>query len=238
MLILPLRTGTLRAGDDLPARLLENGALQNGDIVVVSSKAVATTEGAAMLLTDDADAFREAVLKETDRLHGTVLPGCAQAMLCELRPEGLRTGTILAANAGLDRSNVEAGHVIGWPKDPVASVRNVRVSLEQASGTRIGVIISDSCCKPRRQGVTAYALTVSGFSPIISRVDEKDLFGRKLRMTQEATADQLATAANFVMGNGAEGTPAAIIRDHGLTLSDFEGWVPGIEPSEDLFNGL
>ncbi len=238
MHILPLRTGILDAKDDLPARLLKAGSLQTGDIVVVSSKAVATTEGAAMRMADDANAFREAVLKETDRLHGTVLPGCTQAMLCELRPEGLHTGTILAANAGLDRSNVETGHVVGWPKDPVLSVRNVRAALERASGARIGVIISDSCCKPRRQGVTAYALTVSGFSPIISRVNEEDLFGRKLRMTQEAVADQLATAANFVMGNGAEATPAAIVRDHGLALSDFEGWVPGIEPSEDLFGGV
>jgi coenzyme F420-0:L-glutamate ligase/coenzyme F420-1:gamma-L-glutamate ligase len=81
-------------------------------------------------------------------------------------------------------------------------------------------------------------LTVSGFDPLISQIDTPDLFGTPLKMTHEATADQLATAANFLMGNADESTPAVVIRDHGLPLTDFHGWVPGIARKDDLFAGL
>ena len=79
-------------------------------------------------------------------------------------------------------------------------------------------------------GVTAFALVCVGLDPLLSQQGVEDLFGKPLRITTEAIADQLATAANFVMGNAGQSTPAAIIRAHGLRLSDFAGWVPGIEP--------
>jgi len=83
--------------------------------------------------------------------------------------------------------------------------------------------------------VTAFALVVSGFDPLVSKIGERDLFGRELTMTVEAVADQLATAANMIMGNAAESRPATIIRNHGIPFTDFEGWVPGISKEEDLF---
>ena len=67
---------------------------------------------------------------------------------------------------------------------------------------------------------------------------KQDLFGKELKITTEAIADQLATAANTLMGNASQSTPIVIIRDHGIPLSDFAGWVPGIEPSADLFRGI
>ena len=75
----------------------------------------------------------------------------------------------------------------------------------------------------------------SGLDPLLSQKGKTDLFGKPLKITTEAVADQLATAANFLMGNAAQSIPAVIIRDHGLTLSDWEGWIPGIEPEKDLF---
>ena len=110
--------------------------------------------------------------------------------------------------------------------------------LTEDHGKKIAVIVSDSCCVPRRMGVTAFALVTSGIDPFVAQKGKPDLFGRALRFTQEAIADQLATTANMVMGNADQSTPAAIIRDHGISLSPFDGWVKGIEPEEDLFRSM
>ncbi|MDD4287793.1 MAG: coenzyme F420-0:L-glutamate ligase [Candidatus Peribacteraceae bacterium] len=251
MKILPLSTPILKRGDDLAALLTAAGTLLENDIVVVSSKAIAMTEGTVIDLknihpTAEAEewaqrsgrsaTFRQAVLDETKRLHGKVAGGSALAMLTEVKPTGLK-GTLLVPNAGLDQSNVPDGFAIGWPLDPVASAKLLRQRLQEKTGKRIAVVVSDSCCRPRRWGVTAFALVACGLDPLSSQIGRKDLFGRPLTMTVEAVADQLATAANTVMGNADQSIPAAIIREHGLTLSDFEGWVKGIEPEEDLFQG-
>jgi coenzyme F420-0:L-glutamate ligase/coenzyme F420-1:gamma-L-glutamate ligase len=259
MQIIPVPTPLLTSGDHLAGILAARADLREGDILVVSSKALATTEGdaidlRALRVTDAAHAwagrcgqpaaFLQAVLDETARMHGTVSEACPQAALTELRPDGFPHGTLLTANAGLDLSNVADGFTVGWPRDPAASTARLRRDLEglifpdENVLPRIAVILSDSACKPRRLGVCAIALCASGIEPLVSLVGQKDLFGRELRMTYEAIGDQLATAANLVMGNDAQCTPAAIIRDHGLRLSPFEGWVPGIAPEEDLFRGI
>ncbi|MDD5040824.1 MAG: coenzyme F420-0:L-glutamate ligase [Candidatus Peribacteraceae bacterium] len=251
MKILPLSTKILKHGDDLAAVLSAAEKFEESDVVVVSSKAIAMVEGTVIDLktitpTTEAEnwarlgsrsaAFRQAVLDETKRLRGRVAGGSPIAMLTELRPAGMK-GSLLVPNAGLDQSNVPAGFAIGWPFDPVASAKLLRKLLQEKTGRRIAVIVSDSCCRPRRWGVTAFALVACGLDPLSSQIGKSDLFGRPLTMTVEAVADQLATAANAVMGNGDQSIPAAIVRDHGLTLSDYCGWVEGITAEEDLFNG-
>jgi len=253
MQLIPIKTPLLKSGDNLAQILTENTKFEDGDILAISSKAVATVEGTAIDLskievTEEgrkwADrcgrtpGFRQAILNETERLHGKVVGGCPHAMLTELKPEGYPEGIILVPNAGLDQSNVEEGFAVGWPLDPVGSVSRLRKELEKKTGKRIAVILTDSCCRPRRIGVTALTLTASGIDPLESQIGKHDLFGKELKMTQEARGDQLATAANMVMGNADESIPAAIIRDHGLKLSDFEGWVESMEPEEDLFAGI
>ncbi|MFA7681827.1 MAG: coenzyme F420-0:L-glutamate ligase [Candidatus Peribacteraceae bacterium] len=253
MQLLPIVTPILAADDALTDILLERASFEEGDILALSSKAVATTEGAAIALeTIEPSAqarelaaqcgqtpqMRQAMLDETARMHGTTVGQCPYAVLTELRPDGLTQGTIMAASAGIDHSNVPAGFVVGWPRDPVASAHRIRQELLEKTGKNVAVVITDSCCRPRRLGVAAIALTVSGFDPIRDMRGQKDLFGKELQMTQEALADQLATAANILMGNAGQSTPAVIIRDHHIPFSDFEGWVPGIEPEEDLFRGV
>ena len=256
MKIIPTQTSLIKENDDLVQMISDSSELEDGDIVVISSKAVAMSEGelidlSKVKISDEAKewteklerdnpnpAFRQAILNETDRMHGKVLPSCEHAMLTEIKPDGLPSGTILAANAGLDRSNAPEGFAIGWPKDPISSAKRIRKELSDKTGKNIAVMITDSCCRPRRVGVTAIALTVAGIDPLQSQVGKDDLFGKDLRMTEEATADQLATAANFVMGNADQSIPAVIIRDHKIPITDFEGWVPGIEPEEDLFKGM
>lgn len=306
MFLIPLHTRLLKPGDDLAKVLWGAGEFQTGDILVISSKAVATVEGRIFRLFDPSPSpspsptrgeggihspsrearewakktgrspeFCEVVLREVKFRRGKTIGFCSGVILTELKPRGLSRGTILAANAGLDESNAPKGFAIGWPRDPVRSVKELRVRLERllqgwlkgrngkkgrkggkaesyklpATSYKLGIVLSDSCCMPRRKGVTAHALTVSGITPFESQVGRRDLFGKKLHITTEAVADQLATAANFLMGNAGQGIPAVIIRNHGLSLKEgwpagrssvqqSEGWVPGIRSEEDLFRGV
>ncbi len=255
MLTLPVPTALLKPSDDLAIAIANSVVLQTGDIVIVSSKAVATVENAYIQLdhiqpsaeaiewsekTRRSPAFCQAVLDETTARGGKVVGHCPGALLTELCPSGLGHGSILIADAGLDESNAPHGITVGWPIDPVTSTKKLRIALEatlQSTGN-VAVIMTDSCVHPRRRGVLAFALTVSGIDPLQSEVGKLDVFGKPLHITTEAIADQLATVGNFLMGNAGQSTPAAIIRDHGLQLSAAEGWVPAIEPSEDLFRGI
>jgi coenzyme F420-0:L-glutamate ligase/coenzyme F420-1:gamma-L-glutamate ligase len=247
MQIIPIHTPILKTGDDFSFILSQNSQILPGDILVCSSKAVATTEGAAIDLsainpTDEAmqlsitsglsKAFCQAVIDETKRLGGTIVHAVSKAILTELRPSASENTVLLVPNAGLDQSNIEDGFTIGWPKDPVLSAKKISDALH------IPVIISDSCVHPRRIGVTAFALTICGMNPIKSEIGQKDLFGRPLTITVEAVADQLAVAANAVMGNANQSCPAAIIRESGISASEYCNWVMGIEPKEDLFRGI
>ncbi len=273
MIILPVPTPLLRPGDDLVAILKEAINLQPGDILALSSKAVATCEDAFYQLHEltvspeaadwaekcrRSEAFCQAVLIETDRLRGRVLGHCPGALFTDVRPDGMSQGTIITANAGLDESNTPPGTAIGWPRDPVMSVKRLQQELSRelppprslrshpspvageglGVGAQIAVLLTDSRVSPRRIGVTAFTLACAGIDPLKQEIGNTDLFGRPLTITVEAVADQLATMANFLMGNAGQSCPAAVIRDHGLKPSDFCGWVPGIEPEVDLFNGL
>lgn len=254
MRILPVRTRLLSAGDDLAQIIAESVDLEPGDIIVVSSKVAATAEGASVKLSDltpsvasqklladykKSPEHREFLFREIMKMNGSVIRTTESVVLTELKPDGL-DGSLLVPNAGIDESNIEKGWIIGWPKDPVETVRKLRASLSKHLKCKkgIAVILSDSGLSPRRSGVTAFALTVAGIDPLHDRRGTLDLFDREMLLTVEAVADQLATAANFVMGNADESTPAAVIRDHGLALSDFEGWVPGIERERDIYNGI
>ena len=247
MQIIPVHTGILEKGDDLASEILKNSRMESGDILVISSKAVASIEGAsialknlvaspeAIKLSNDCDldrSFIEAILQETKRMNGLVAGTSPFALLTSLKPTGIKTGRILCPNAGMDQSNIDPGCAIGWPIDPVRSAKKLRQSLD------IPVIISDSCCVPMRLGVTAFALVCAGIEPLRSEIGTQDLFGKTMRVTYEAVADQLSTAANAVMGNSAQCIPAAIIRNSGIPSSDFCGWVEGIEEGKDMFSGM
>ncbi len=227
--------------------LRENSDLHDGDILIVSSKAVATWENAFVDLVKSGfskraqeeakstgrDAgFCEAVFAETARMNGRIVGRCPGAMLCVLHP--VPETTIVAANAGMDQSNVPEGKALGWPHDPPASITKLRSVL----GKNVAVIITDSCCIPLRTGISGYALACGGMDPIRDERGKPDLFGKPLRITQDAIADQLSAAANAIMGNAAQATPAVIIRDHGFPSSDFCGWIPTFPPEEDLFRDV
>jgi coenzyme F420-0:L-glutamate ligase/coenzyme F420-1:gamma-L-glutamate ligase len=245
MELLPLKTGILRAGDDLAAALKAAGDIRPNDIVVLSSKAVATCEDAFVDLTtiDISDAARseaektrrspefcQAVLDEAARMNGHVSGRCPGAMLCLVRPHP--KVSILAANAGMDQSNVPEGLALGWPRDAAASSKRLATEIGCA------VIIVDSCCAPFRTGISAYALACTGIDPIRDERGKHDLFGKPLHITQDSIADDLSAAANLLMGNAAQATPAVIVRNHGFARSDFSGWIETFSPKEDLFKDV
>lgn len=280
MILLPLRTPLLKNGDNLAAILMKANEIRPNDIIAISSKAVATVEGAAidmqtLTVSDDARTwstktnlppeFCQAVVEECARLNGKIIRAVPHALMTRLRPEGLRRGkaklypegmegSLLVPNAGLDRSNIGDGFCIGWPRNPVASAtvlcenilgllvnwntqekQDSNKPINQLTNKRVAVIITDSCLRPGRRGVTALALVTSGIAPVRDERGTQDLFNKPLQITEEATADQLATAANILMGNAAQSTPAVIIRNHGIPLEDWSGWVPGIRAEEDIF---
>lgn len=255
MNILPIHTDVLQSGDNLVEILLGKNVIEAGDIVVLSSKAMATVEGAAinlstLTISDEARALAkesqtekelshlQAIIEETERMNGRIIIANHGILLTELHPDGMQEGRILITNAGLDLSNVEDGYAVGWPVDPAHSLTTLKTEIETAVEGKIGLILSDSGLAPRRKGVTAFALCACGIDPIISQKGKEDLFGRELKVTEEAVADQLSTAANAIMGNSNQCCPAAVVRGFDVPFSDFCGWVPGIDVQEDIFHGL
>lgn len=249
MQLVPISTPLLKPGDQLADVLNQKSDLKDGDILVISSKAVATVEGAAIDLATvevtpkaqeladtygKSPAYYQVVLNETARMNGSIIQSVNGVVLTELVPDGLVEGTVLVPNAGIDKSNVEEGYVIGWPKDPVQSLKDLQKDL----GKDIAIILTDSGLCPRRMGVAAFALACIGIDPFVSMIGTADLFGNEIRVTQEALADQLATAANTIMGNTNQSTPAVLVRSLAYEQSDFCGWVPGIQREKDIYHGV
>ncbi len=146
-------------------------------------------------------------------------------------------------NAGIDESNAEAGTVILLPKDPFASATRMRRFLKEKYGIReCGVLITDTRSVPLRIGTIGRAIGFAGFAPIRSYVGVKDLFGRESRVTVSNLADALAASAVAVMGEGAEQTPLAVVRDAPVTFMDRhlteEEMVLSLHPEKDIFAKL
>jgi coenzyme F420-0:L-glutamate ligase/homotetrameric cytidine deaminase len=213
--------------------------LQDGDILVVSESTVATAEGRVVALHDVTPgplalsmAARyskdpremELILQESDEIMGGI-PGVVLT---------LREG-FLYPNAGIDNSNAPPGHVVLFPADAQKSAFEIRERM--AKGRRIAVIIGDSRTHPLRLGCVGVALACAGLEPVEDARGQKDLFGRELKITRKAVADNLVSAAQIVMGEGDEGIPAVIIRDAPVQISEKSTVMPTIPPQECMYIG-
>ncbi|HXQ15116.1 MAG TPA: coenzyme F420-0:L-glutamate ligase, partial [Caulobacteraceae bacterium] len=214
------------AGDDLAGALataiVSNGlAPQDGDVVVVAQKVVSKVEGRTVGVADVAvsEAGRSLAVESGKPEALAELIAGESAEIMRVRP-GLviarhRLGHV-AANAGIDASNVrdstEGEAVLLWPEDPDASARALRAALEARFGVRLAVIVNDSLGRAWRLGTTGTAIGVAGMKPLRDRRGEHDLFGRTLQTTLVGVADELSAAASLVIGEAAEGVPAALIR--------------------------
>ena len=250
---MPLRGMPMFAPDmSVAAELLaaidrSDEALRDGDVLVVAQKIVSKAEGRLVRLADIAPGDEaKRIAAETARE-----PQAVQAILDEssaiLRatPAAIiarhSTGHVLA-NAGIDASNVEGGDegtVLLWPVDPDASARAIRAEIHKLAGVRPAVVIADSMGRAWRIGTVGAAIGCAGLTVLDDqRGRGQDLFGRTLQATVIAVADSLCGTASLAMGEGAEGTPAALVRgaDRWITLDDGPGAASGLRPvAEDMF---
>jgi len=234
-------------GDELAPLLAQaaeravSGGLRDADLLVVAQKIVSKSENRYVELgsvTPSAEAQRLAPLADKDPRLVEVILRESRAVLRH-RPGALivehRLGFV-HANAGVDRSNVaDPDRVLLLPEDPDASAAALRRGLRELCGADVAVIINDSAGRAWRNGIVGYAIGCAGFRPVVNRIGEPDLFGRRLEMTEVAVADELAAAASFVMGQAAEGIPAVLVRGAALQPSG-EGMRALLrDPDRDLF---
>jgi coenzyme F420-0:L-glutamate ligase/coenzyme F420-1:gamma-L-glutamate ligase len=218
-------------GDDLVSMFLDalrahGSVLEHHDLVIVTSKVVSKAEGQVVSF-DGTEANKIALIEsESKRILRRRGP---------LRITETHHGFI-NANAGIDLSNTEDGTAVLLPKDPDRSARRFRAELKRRTEVEVAVIITDTFGRVWRQGVTDIALGSAGVKPILDLRGTTDATGRTLEVTEVAIADEIAGAANLVLGK-AEGTPFALLR--GLDDSYFgEGAIKESivrTANEDLF---
>lgn len=219
----------LRPDDDL-ARAIATAAawMSDGDIVVVTSKAVSKVEGRLIRVAGDAAererARRRAIDAETVRVV---------AQRGRTRIVQTRHGFVMAA-AGVDTSNVRHDEIALLPVDADDSARRLRAGLKEALGVDVGVVISDTAGRPWRNGVVDFAIGVAGLSALQDLRGVLDGYGNRLVVTEIAVADELAAAADLVKGK-LDGVPVAVVR--GLsTVDDSRGVMPLVrDAAEDMF---
>lgn len=210
----------LEQGDHLAALLAEAvaraGGLEDGDVVVVAQKAVSKVEGRVVRLDEVEPSPRAVELAGPDgdpRQVEVILRESAE--IVRSRPPLVIARTrhgFVCASAGVDASNAKGpGTVILLPLDPDASAAALRDRLAELTGVVPGVIVSDSFGRAWRQGTTDVALGVAGMAALCDLRGTNDAVGHELRSTMIAVADEVAGAAELVMGK-AEGVPAAIVR--------------------------
>jgi coenzyme F420-0:L-glutamate ligase/coenzyme F420-1:gamma-L-glutamate ligase len=221
----------IRKGDNL-AQLICSAAekqhtpIQNGDVLVATHVAVSKAEGNIVNL-DKVVPSKKAneIAKKTGKDPALVEVVLRESKdIVRMRDSVLITESrhgFICANSGVDRSNVEGErNVAPLPRDPDLSAKKIRQEMKKLTGCDVAVIVSDTHGRPFRMGEVNVAVGVSGLKPIRDRRGEKDLFGYVLRIKQTAIADELASAAELVIGQANEGIPVAIIRGYNYPKSD------------------
>jgi coenzyme F420-0:L-glutamate ligase / coenzyme F420-1:gamma-L-glutamate ligase len=236
--------GEVRPGDDLARLIVEAAGRQStpprrGDLLVVGHKIVSKAEGRLVrldeitpspaALTMAAQLGRdprlvEVILRESRRIvrmdRGVLITETHHGWVC--------------ANAGVDQSNVDLDWVALLPEDPDRSARRLREGVRERAGVDVAVIVADTFGRPWREGLTNIAVGVSGLAPLRSHLGERDPAGHVLQATILAVADEVAGAAELVMGK-LDRIPVAVVRGLAFTPSE-EGSKPLLrDPARDLF---
>ncbi|KAB2351529.1 coenzyme F420-0:L-glutamate ligase [Actinomadura rudentiformis] len=216
----------VQEGDDIAA-LVPAETIEDGDILVITSKIVSKAEG-RVLVADDRE---KAIEAETVRVVARRAHAHGETRIVETRQ-----GLVLAA-AGVDASNTAPGTVLLLPADPDESARRIRAALRERTGVNAAVIVSDTLGRPWRIGLTDAAIGVAGLAPLDDLRGRDDAYGNRLEATVTAVADELASAAELVKGK-LDGVPIAVVRGMGGLVTEEDG--PGaralVRPSsEDMF---
>jgi len=237
----------IKTGDNLAELICQTAEkqgtpIQNGDIIVVSHIIVSRAEGRVINLSEvEPSPFAMQLAKELNkdpRLVEVILR--ESKGIIRMGDGKLITETkhgFICANSGVDISNVpDENKVALLPEDPDASARKIREEIKRITGKDTAVIISDTHGRPLREGEINIAIGVAGIKPIRDRRGEKDLFGYTLRIKRTAIADELASAAELIIGQASEGIPVAIIRGYKYPKSEEAKATELIRPRDkDLF---
>lgn len=244
MQLFGIKTPLIKPGDDISEVLIvaiEDSGIRphDNDIIVLAESAVATAEGRVVELESvkpSKKAFElsklyendprkmELIIRESDEILGGI-PGVVVTI----------TKGVLSPSAGIDNSNAPEGHVVLLPEDPKKSAMKIREALMKEYGCALAVIIGDSRTQPLRLGCVGIALGCAGIEPVEDIRGHKDLFGKPLLITRRATADNLVSAAQLIMGEADESTPAVLIRDAPVRFIQGSEDIPIISRDECLY---
>lgn len=240
----------IKSGDNLSRIIVEtmkkeNVPIEDGDIIVVAQKIVSKAEGRTVRLRDIVPSENakkiglqtlkdprlvELILKETK----VIVKVTTEIFIVENK------NGIICINAGLDKSNVSGNDAYTLlPKDSDKSARKLCSEIKKLTGKKIALVICDTYSRPFRRGQIGFTIGIAGINPFIDYRGQKDLFNYTLKVKNTAIADEIASAAELVMGQGKEATPVAIIKN--LTRVK---WIKEtstkdllISKQEDLFKG-
>ncbi|MDZ7798352.1 MAG: coenzyme F420-0:L-glutamate ligase [Patescibacteria group bacterium] len=245
MKLIPIKTKILKPGEKVFDLFLKHNKykIKNGDIIALASKIVSyeqenlvelkkikATKKAKILAKkyELSPEFCQLVIDESDKIIG----GVKKALLT------LKDGLVLA-NAGLDHSNVKKGLAALWPSSRHLYLDKLRKAFESHYKPKIGLIMVDSHCSPLRQGTTGLAIAISGFKGTINEKGKHDLFKNKMEITYHNIADDLAAAANGLMGERNQKIPFVIIKNFKIKKSNLKASKLSkellIKPSSCLF---
>ena len=246
------KIGLVKPGDDIAQLIFDSMRVEglpfmDGDVVVLSQKIISKANGLLVdTLTTKPRRRARAMAKKTGKIPGlvqlilqdssAVLRADSQAFVVR-RKDGL-----ICLNAGVDKSNVQGRWIYSrLPPDSDNSASEIRRRLEALSGRQLAVIVADTFSRPMRVGQVEFAIGVAGMEPIVDYRGLRDLFGYQLRFKYVALADEVAAAAELVMGQGTEGTPVALVRGlDRVKKSDKQNLSKSLllHHKRDLFHGL
>ena len=215
----------VRPGDDLAALIAGAANLVDGDVVVVAQKVVSKAED-RLVDIDPEVGHRPLVERESVR----ILRRRGDLVIAETKHG------FVCANAGVDLSNVEAGQAALLPVDSDRSARRIRDALRHRFSVDVAVVVSDTFGRPWRRGVTDVAIGCAGLRPVVDLRGTTDALGRELQVTEVAVVDEIAAAAELVMGKAA-GVPVAVVRGIDPAWFGDGSVVDDVvrSPDEDLF---
>jgi coenzyme F420-0:L-glutamate ligase/coenzyme F420-1:gamma-L-glutamate ligase len=224
--------GEVRPGDQLGELVAEacrhepNGPLHDGDVLVVTQKVVSKAEGRLVEIDPD-DPRSHKALVEAEAVR--IVRRRGDLIITETRHG------FICANSGIDLSNVERGWAALLPLDSDRSARRIRDIVRARLGVEVGVIVSDTFGRPWRRGLTDVAIGVAGIAGVVDLRGTEDALGRVMQVTEVAVADEIAAAAELVMGKST-GVPVAVVRGVDPAWRREASVAELIRsPSEDLF---
>lgn len=241
---------SVKTGDDLVKLIIKTAerqevSIEDGDILVVAQKIVSKAEGRVFQLKDVKPSEKAKKLAKTTLKNPSfvelVLHSASEVV--KASPDTLivkNESGMICINAGIDKSNVEGEDAYALlPKDSDESARKIRRKIMELTGKKVAVIISDTYSRPFRKGQVEFAIGIAGINPFRDYRGQKDFYNYVLKVKNIAIVDEIAAAAELVMGQGSEGIPVAIIKNLDRVKLTEECSIKDmfISKQEDLFKG-